>query len=150
MYIYIYIYVCVYHIYIYICVYIHIYIYIYIYGVALPGPPPPMLGLIVNAPSRQPKRITTVDANYGDLQKNIKPNKQLKQIKAKNMRHLRAEQHKSSGATNSHSRNTSMQEAHQCHYPSIIAIILICVGRWGGGGCAIWVRVPKERRQLRG
>ena len=37
----------------------------------------------------------------------------LKQIKARNMQYPRAEQHKSSAATKSHTRNTSMQEAHQ-------------------------------------
>ena len=52
------------------------------------------------------------------------------------MLYLRAEQHKSSGATNGHTRNTSMQEHAIVIFLSIIAIIIIYVGR-GDGVCAI-------------
>ena len=59
----------------------------------------------------------------------------LKQLlKAKNMRYRRAEQNKSSGATNSHSRNISMQEARQRHcaqegggHCHVCACVCVCV-----------------------
>ena len=85
--------------------------------------------------------MTTVGTNYEIYKRTF-----LKQVKAQDMPYLREEQHKSRGAT--HTWNTSTEEAHQNHCSvivlSIIAIIIICVGRgqglrdvareWGGGG----------------
>ena len=56
--------------------------------------------------------MTTADTNYENLRKNIEANRLWKQIKARNVLYLTGEQHKSSGATSSHTRNTSMQETH--------------------------------------
>ena len=89
--------------------------------------------------------MTTVGTNYEIYKRTF-----LKQVKAQDMPYLREEQHKSRGAT--HTWNTSTEEAHQNHCSvivlSIIAIIIICVGRgqglrdvareWGGGGVGGW------------